>query len=242
MSSERPIERHHPLQRMFAAVPRNYDLINRLFTWGLDERWRARAARTILETSPRRVLDLCCGTGDLALRLVRQASHTTAVVGADFSAPMLEVARARAGSAGLDGRLPFVLADAGDLPFPDGHFDEIGIAFAFRNLTWRNPRRERHLAEVRRVLRPGGRFVIIESSQPAAATARKVVHWYVRGVVAHLGGFLSSQRGAYRYLAESACNFPPPDEVAAMLDEAGFTRVNWQPLLGGVAALHVARK
>ncbi len=227
---------------MFDAVPRRYDLINRLFTFRLDERWRARAAGICLREEPRRVLDLGCGTGDLALHLARRAGAGTEVIGADFSEPVLEAARAKATAAGLDGRVSFASADASELPFTEAHFDAVGIAFAFRNLTWRNPLRERYLSEVLRVLTPGGRFVIVESSQPGSSVLRSLVHWYLRVIVTRLGGAISGRRGAYRYLAESARKFHPPEEVTSMLLGAGFSRVDWRRLMGGVAAIHVARK
>lgn len=233
-------ESARPLQQMFDRVPRRYDLINRLFTWGLDQRWRRRAARLCLQAEPPRVLDLGCGTGDLALRLARSAPATTELVAADFSEPMLALARRKLARAGLEGKVEFVWADAAELPFADGSFGAVGIAFALRNLIWRNPHAEQHLAEVRRVLAPGGRFVVVESSQPRGRAFRKLVHWYQRAVVARLGGALSGQRGAYRYLARSAAAFPDPDGLADRLRAAGFARVTHRRLLRGVAAVHVA--
>jgi demethylmenaquinone methyltransferase/2-methoxy-6-polyprenyl-1,4-benzoquinol methylase len=231
-----------PLQAMFERVPDRYDRINRLFTFRLDERWRNRAASICLRRSPARVLDLACGTGDLALQLARLAPPTTELIGLDFSEPMLEVARRKAAEAGLAERVPFVWGDARALPFPDGHFDAIGIAFAFRNLTWKNPLTERYLAEVLRVLAPGGRFVVVESSQPRWGVLRALTHWYQTAIVSPLGGFLSGQPGAYRYLALSAKNYFEPDQVARLLLDTGFAQVSWQRLLGGVAAIHLATK
>lgn len=227
---------------MFDAVPRRYDLINRLFTLRLDERWRRRAARTCLAAGPARVVDLACGTGDLTLRLADLAGAGVEVIGADFSEPMLEVARAKAEARGLSDRVAFVWADAAELPFEDGSVDAVGIAFGFRNLTWKNPHSDRHLAEVLRVLAPGGRFVIVESSQPRSTAFRSVVHWYQRAVVAKLGGALSGQKKAYRYLAESAQRFYDAEQVDGLLAGAGFASVEHKLLLRGVAALHVALK
>ncbi len=231
-----------PLKKMFDAVPRRYDLINRLFTWRLDERWRKRAARACLAAGPTRVVDLACGTGDLALRLADLAEAGVEVIGVDFSEPMLEVARAKAQARGLADRVSFLWADAAELPFEDASVDAVGIAFGFRNLTWKNPHVDRHLAEVLRVLAPGGRFVIVESSQPRSAAFRSVVHWYQRAVVAKLGGALSGQKKAYRYLAESARRFYDAGQVDELLTKAGFASVEHKLLFRGVSALHVAIK
>jgi demethylmenaquinone methyltransferase/2-methoxy-6-polyprenyl-1,4-benzoquinol methylase len=228
---------HRPLKRMFDAVPGSYDLLNRLLTVRMDERWRKRAARRCLEDRPCRVLDLCCGTGDLAHHLARLAGASPPeIVGLDYSPEMLELARAKAGHLGVC----FVEGDAAAMEFPDGHFDAVGIAFAFRNLTWRNPLRERALGEIRRVIRPGGRFVIVETSQPGSGLLRAGFHTYLRAAVAPLGGLVSGHKTAYRYLAESARNFYRVDELCAMLSEAGFGEIRVEKLLGGVAAIHTA--
>jgi len=229
-----------PLQKMFSVVPRRYDIINRVFTWRLDERWRASAAKECLEDTPARVMDLCTGTGDLALRIAAEAGGSTQVVGADFSMPMLAEARLKAARAGA--RIPFVPADASELPFKNETFNAIGIGFGFRNLTYRNPKRDRYLAEIFRVLAHGGRFVIVESSQPRFRLYRALVHLYVRTMVSFVGGFISGQRGAYKYLAHSAIHFYGPDELCALLEGAGFKRVRYRLMLGGVAAIHVAFK
>ncbi len=229
-----------PLQKMFSEVPHRYDLINRLFTLRFDERWRRRAAEECLSAGAARILDLCTGTGDLAVRIALSAGAKASVFGVDFSMPMLEFARAKAARAGAD--VAFSAGDAGELPFRDGSFGVIGIAFGFRNLTYRNPGRDRYLAEILRVLAPGGRFVIVESSQPRSGLFRALVHLYTRIGVSFIGGVVSGQRGAYNYLAHSAVNFHGPGELADLLRSAGFSRVEYHRLLGGVAALHIAYK
>jgi demethylmenaquinone methyltransferase/2-methoxy-6-polyprenyl-1,4-benzoquinol methylase len=225
---------------MFSEVPRRYDLINRLFTLRLDEKWRSLAAEECLNQGSERVLDLCTGTGDLSLRLAAGAGGQSMIFGADFSMPMLEVARVKAVRSGAAVR--FVAGDAARLPFRDNSFGVIGTAFAFRNLTYRNPGRDKYLSEILRVLAPGGKFVIVESSQPRMRILRTAVHWYMRAAVSFIGGLISGQRGAYRYLAHSAINFYGPDELAELLRAAGFKRVEYRRLLGGVAAIHVGWK
>jgi demethylmenaquinone methyltransferase/2-methoxy-6-polyprenyl-1,4-benzoquinol methylase len=227
---------------MFNAIPQQYDLVNRVITWGFDQRWRWLAARECLATAPRRVLDLGSGTGDLAISIVRQARNYVMVTALDFSEAMLAVAAQKAEAAVGKGRITFTHGEAGSLPFPDEHFDCVGISFAFRNLTYKNPVAEMHVAEIFRVLRPGGRCVIVETSQPKSKIVRWLFHFYLRWVVAWAGRRLSGNRGAYQYLAESAARFYTPAEIKEMLMTAGFRQVSYRPLLFGVAGIHVAVK
>jgi demethylmenaquinone methyltransferase/2-methoxy-6-polyprenyl-1,4-benzoquinol methylase len=227
---------------MFTAVPRHYDLVNHVITWGLDARWRRRAARECLVSNPKRVLDLCCGTADLAINLALLAEEGTEITGLDYSRPMLEIAKAKAARAGVRGRLSLIHGDVACLPFPDGYFNGIGISFAFRNLTYNNPLTAGYLAEILRVLAAGGRFVIVESSQPACGLVRWLFHIYLRQFVAAVGYRLSGNRGAYQYLAESARRFYGPGEVKDRLLSAGFRGVAYRPLLFGAAGIHVAVK
>ena len=224
------------------AVPSHYDLINRLFTWGLDERWRQRAAMECLKGQPKRLLDLCCGTGDLALRLANMGVDNASIVGIDFSLPMLRLAREKAKSSMKSGQVTFVYGDVATLPFLDEYFDCIGISFAFRNLTYKNRLALRYLSEVLRVLKTGGRFVIVESSQPSSLPIRRLFHLYMRWFVPPLGHLLSGNRGAYRYLAESASRFYTVDELRNLMLEAGFCRFSSQSLTFGAVAIHVATK
>lgn len=224
------------------AVPPHYDLINRLFTFGFDERWRHQTALECLSRQPERLLDLCCGTADLALRLAEMSDDSAQIFGIDFSLPMLEIAREKAESYGLNNRLTLVHGDAASLPFPDGYFDCVCISFAFRNLTYKNPLALRYLAEVLRVLQPGGRFVIVESSQPEARPVRKLFHLYMRWYVSRLGYLLSGNRGAYRYLAESASRFYTIEELRNLMLDAGFSTFLSRRLAFGAVAIHVATK
>lgn len=231
-----------PLKRMFDAVPGRYDLLNRILTLRLDERWRKRAAELCLSRNPQRVMDICCGTGDLALRLRRLAPSTVEIVGLDFSAPMLEIAREKAMGAGISDTIEFVEGDAASLDYPDGHFDAVGIAFGFRNLTWKNPIRDQALAEVCRVLRPSGAFVVVETSQPVNRFLRTGFHAYLKIAVSSIGGAISGNGGAYRYLSESARRFFSAAEVSSLLTGAGLNVQTVETLLGGAAAIHVATK
>jgi demethylmenaquinone methyltransferase/2-methoxy-6-polyprenyl-1,4-benzoquinol methylase len=227
---------------MFSEVPPRYDLINSVITWGLDRRWREQAALECLKQGSERVLDLCCGTGDLATAVCRLGESEVSVVGIDYSPPMLGIARKKAESLDGDRCISFVNGDAACLPFPDASFDVVGISFAFRNLTYRNSLAKGHLAEVRRVLADGGRYVIVESSQPEARLIRGIFHRYLRWFVRPVGGWLSANRGAYNYLSESAANFYTSEEVKDMLLEAGFCDVLYRPLLFGATGIHIAVK
>jgi len=231
-----------PLHHMFTAVPRRYDLVNHVITLGLDKRWRWKAARECLKTHPRKVLDLCCGTGDLAITLANLAENDLALTGIDYSQPMLKIATKKALALARGRKISFIHGDVASLPFPDGYFDCIGISFAFRNLTYKNPLTSRYLAEVFRVLTSGGRYVIVESSQPKSKLIRKLFHLYLRWFVSRAGYWLSGNKGAYHYLAESATRFFSPEEVEAMLLAVGFREVSYRPLLFGAAAIHVAVK
>jgi len=231
-----------PLHRMFAEVPPRYDLINSVITWGLDRWWRKIVAEECLKNNPKKVLDLCCGTGDLAVTVCRRGKRRLSLVGIDYSPLMLELARKKAASLDNCQNISFIHGDAASLPFPDASFDCAGISFAFRNLTYKNPLAGKHLTEVRRVLTTGGRFVIVETSQPNSRLIRRMFHWYLRCFVYPVGFWLSGHKGAYHYLAESAASFYTADEVRNMLLEAGFREVKYRPLLFGAAGIHIAVK
>jgi len=231
-----------PLHGMFTAVPPRYDLVNRIITLGLDKRWRRLAAQACLEDKPRRILDLGCGTGDLTINITRLAEKDVEITGLDYSQPMLEKARQKAQLAGVGQQVNFIHGEATQIPFPDAHFDCVGISFAFRNLTYKNPLGTPYLAEVNRVLRPGGRYVIVESSQPENNVIRAFFHLYLHAFVAPVGQILSGNKVAYSYLAESARRYFAPIEVREMLLAAGFRDVRYRPLFFGAAGLHVALK
>ena len=230
-----------PLLKMFKAVPPSYDLLNRVLTLRMDEKWRKQAAIECLKDNPAQVLDLCTGTGDLALRLKKTAPPQTQISALDYSPPMLQRAEIKAKKRNLT-NIRFQHGDVADLPFRDNHFDAVGIAFAFRNLTFHNPDREIFLKEILRVIRPGGRFVVVETSQPENRIFRSLYHFYMKWISAPVGGLLSGHWSAYRYLAHSACNYWNAGEAAEFLKKSGFSKVTAHPLMGGIAAIYVAVK
>ncbi|HPI84830.1 MAG TPA: ubiquinone/menaquinone biosynthesis methyltransferase [Bacteroidales bacterium] len=230
-----------PLYKIFTAVPPSYDIINRIFTLTLDERWRKRAASACLAGNPERIMDLCTGTGDLAIRLSRMSHGTVEITGYDYSEPMLEIAHKKSIKRHQAG-IVYQQGDAAAMPFPDNHFDSIGISFAFRNLTFKNFDTPKFLAEINRVLKPGGRFVIIESSQPKWGWLRVLFRFYTRFFVYPVGGMISGNWPAYKYLSYSVIRYYQPEEICDLLKQHGFTSVSFTRLSGGVAALHVAVK
>ncbi len=234
-------ESGRPLQKMFASVPPSYDMLNRILTLRLDQAWRSKAASLCFENRPSRVLDLCCGTGDLAIQLRKRAGTAAKVYALDFSEPMLHLATGKAARRRYDD-IEFIHGDAAAMPFSDGFFDSIGIAFAFRNLTFNNPDSGRFLREILRVLKPGGLFVAVETSQPRSRLLRKLFHLYLRHVTAPFGGFVSGHRGAYKYLSHSAINYYTASELKKLLLNAGFKNLSFIPLLGGVAGILKSEK
>ncbi len=234
--TDKSAEAQRPLQKMFMAVPPSYDLLNRLLTLRLDEYWRKKAARLILSDRPGKVLDLCTGTADLALHLRRLSEPDAKVYALDYSMPMLNIARNKAEKR-PHGHIEFVQGDASDMPFDDNYFDAAGIAFAFRNLTWKNPDTDKFLSEILRVIKPGGRFVAVETSQPKSGLVRVLYHTYMRSITVPIGGLISGHRGAYHYLAHSAIHYYAAPELKKILLAAGFSSVNYRLLLNGIAAI-----
>jgi demethylmenaquinone methyltransferase/2-methoxy-6-polyprenyl-1,4-benzoquinol methylase len=215
---------------MFGRIAPRYDLANHLLSYNLDRLWRRRTVkrvRSILERPDARVLDICCGTGDLAVAL--QRAGRARVLGSDFCHPMLEAASRK-----LPGGVLFE-ADAMQLPVRDASFDLITVAFGFRNLT----NYDAGLREMRRVLRPGGTAAILEFSQSNSALFGVVYKFYSRRILPHLGGLITGAPDAYRYLPESIKKFPDADGLADAMQRAGFRTVTYERLTAGSVALHI---
>ena len=223
---------------IFAGIADRYDLFNALSSFGIDRSWRRAAVRAARLTSESRVLDLCSGTGDLAIALAKQG-RPAEVVATDFVPEMLAVAQQKAPSGRVGSTaISFSLADAQALPFPDASFDVVTVAFGVRNL----PDRAANFSEVHRVLRPGGRYVICEFSRPTLAPWRWLYHAYLKIVVPSVGAVLTHDRDSFAYLNDSIRRFPRQPALAAELRAAGFPAVSWMNLTGGVVALHIAVK
>ena len=207
---------------MFDRIAPVYDAMNRLMTAGLDQRWRRATAQAVVKPGDR-VLDACCGTGDLAIAGLEAGGRVT---GLDFSEPMLERARQKSRE------IEWIAGDALALPFADGSFDAVTVGFGVRNLD----DLERGLGEIRRVLKPGGRLGILEISRPKGVLAPFYRLWF-DGVIPLAGKALPGG-AAYSYLPASVRQFPSPERLAELLDESGFEDIRWRLFAGGIVALH----
>lgn len=233
-------EASRKVREMFTRIAPRYDLLNHLLSAQMDRRWRSRAARElrpILLHEDAMVLDLCCGTGDLAFSLANGAKAR--VVGADFSHTMLMRAREKSElSSGQSRRIPFFEADALHLPFADRSFDLVTTAFGFRNLT--NYRDGLH--EILRILKPNGWLGILEFTEPTPGFAGDVYKFYTRKVLPKIGGSISGDSAAYAYLPKSVARFFLPDELAGLMEEVGYRDVRYHLMTLGSVALHIGVK
>ena len=224
------------IRRMFGQIAPWYDFLNHLLSLNIDRLWRRKTTRLVPPGSAADgpILDLCTGTGDLALGYVRASGGRVPVVGADFCHEMLVRAVTKAA-----GRVSFVEADAQQLPFPADTFQLVTVAFGLRNVT--DP--DRGLAEMVRVTRPGGRVAVLEFSRPRVPVLGRLYGWYFRAVLPRVGQmFARNQESAYRYLPESVLRFPDGEAMAEMLRKHGLTDVRLHPFTFGVATLYVGVK
>lgn len=226
------------VQKIYSEVATTYELVNHILTFGLDWRLRRKAAKEALKVSGDYWLDICSGTGEMARDLSRLANDKTNIVSVDFSLPMLSRAREKKHVS----HVFFSLADAGLLPFSDKTFDLLTISFATRNL---NPRKDiliTYLKEFYRVLKPGGLFVNLETSQPRFNILKKVFHLYIKLSVQPVGYFLSGSKAGYSYLSYTIPRFYDAEAFSSILRETGFKQVDFHRLLFGIAAIHTALK
>jgi demethylmenaquinone methyltransferase / 2-methoxy-6-polyprenyl-1,4-benzoquinol methylase len=226
------IEASRWVRSMFGRVAHRYDLANHLLSMNIDRLWRARTVARVREKilePEARVLDLCCGTGDLMLAL--EKARGTPILGSDFCHPML------LGAAQKSALSPLFEADALQLPLRESSLDVITIAFGYRNFA----NYDAGLTELRRVLKPGGILAILEFSQPPNRFFAGLYNWYSSQVLPWIGGIISGSRDAYTYLPESVRKFPGAEELAAMMRRAGFQDVKFERMTGGIVALHTGR-
>jgi demethylmenaquinone methyltransferase/2-methoxy-6-polyprenyl-1,4-benzoquinol methylase len=228
------------VREMFTAIAPRYDLLNHVLSFNVDRMWwrrTARAFRDVIARPDARILDLCCGTGDMTFALRRQAGKSSPqIIGADFSHAMLQ--RATGKSSAQNGSGPeWIEADALSLPFPGAHFDLVTSAFGFRNLA----DYDAGLREIVRVLRPGGECGILDFGEPQGMMGA-LYRIYFKQVLPRVGTMISGVRGPYAYLPASVKRFPPPEEMLARMKRAGFGEAAWAPYTFGIAGLYRGKK
>lgn len=224
------------VEQMFDTISKEYDGLNRVISFGIDVKWRKKVVRLVADTKPQRVLDVATGTGDLAINLVKTGASE--ITGLDISAGMLNVGKAKIKQKGLEDHIQMVQGDSENLPFENNHFDAITVAFGIRNFETL----EKGLAEILRVLKPGGIFVILETSVPTRTPFKQGYHLYSRKILPLIGRIFSKDRDAYAYLSESASVFPYGEKLNNILRKIGFNTVEDHPRTFGVATIYTASK
>jgi len=222
---------------MFDNIAPHYDLLNHTLSFGIDRRWRRRVVQEVQRCSPRRILDAATGTGDLALELARRIPAAR-VTGVDLSEKMLAEARRKVAARGLAERILLEQGDAEHLAAADGSFDAAAVAFGVRNFG--DP--DAGLRELARVLRPGGKAVILEFSRPCNRLFRALCEFYTFRILPLIGGAVSRDRQAYAYLPASVSEFPAPEVFMAMLARAGFSACRTRSLSGGIARIYIGER
>ncbi len=228
-------ERQHSnaVREMFAGIAPRYDLLNHVLSLNIDKRWRSKVAdemRSILDDDDALVLDVACGTGDLSLELARGAKAS--VFGSDFCRPMLDIARLKSDA------VRYIESDALSLPIPDASVDAITIAFGLRNLA----NFSQGLVEFARVLKPGGRLVVLECSKPIIPGFGLVFDFYFSHILPRVGGAVSGKRSAYEYLPDSVKRFPKQKKLVELIESCGFRDARYRSLTGGIVAIHTATR
>jgi demethylmenaquinone methyltransferase / 2-methoxy-6-polyprenyl-1,4-benzoquinol methylase len=223
------------VQSMFSDIAFRYDFLNRLLSLGIDQVWRREAVRVVAQTHPQHILDVATGTADLAIAL-KQALPQAKVIGVDFAEPMLAIGRRKTQTLGLE--IPLLQGDGLNLDYPDHTFDVLTIAYGLRNFS----DRQRGLDEFYRVLKPGGCLVILEFPPPPKNLFGQLFRFYFLGLSPYIAGWFSGSRDAYVYLGKTVLEFPNPEQLAAMMQKAGFTKLRYKLQTFGVSALHVAQK
>jgi demethylmenaquinone methyltransferase / 2-methoxy-6-polyprenyl-1,4-benzoquinol methylase len=227
------------VRRMFGQIAGRYDFLNHLLSLGIDCYWRRRTVRLVPPEGPLPILDVCTGTGDLALAYDRAAGGRTPIVAADFCHEMLAIGRQKVHQAGAESRIAFLEADAQSLPLPDDTFQIVCVAFGLRNVA----DTDRGLAEMARVCAAGGRVAILEFSTPTRQPFKAIYGWYFRHVLPRLGGlFARDSGGAYEYLPTSVGEFPQGEALLERMRAAGLSDLRRYPLTLGVATLYVGKK
>ncbi|MFO0819425.1 MAG: bifunctional demethylmenaquinone methyltransferase/2-methoxy-6-polyprenyl-1,4-benzoquinol methylase UbiE [Pirellulales bacterium] len=227
------------VQRMFGEIAPKYDRLNHLLSLNIDRYWRWRTTRIVKPTGDAPILDVCTGTGDLALAFYKANAGRSPVVGSDFCPEMLDIAEQKKQRAGIRDQIQFVQADTQNLPFPDDKFQIVSVAFGLRNVS----DTDQGLREMTRVCRPGGHVAVLEFSMPRWQPFKAIYGWYFRHILPRIGQWLArNSSSAYNYLPESVGEFPSGERLVARMTAAGLRSVRFYGLTGGVATLYVGEK
>jgi demethylmenaquinone methyltransferase/2-methoxy-6-polyprenyl-1,4-benzoquinol methylase len=224
------------VEQMFDTISTNYDGLNRVISFGIDVKWRKKVVKLVGKTRPDSVLDIATGTGDLAISLA--GTGASQVIGLDLSEGMLAVGRKKIAEKGLSEKIEMIQGDSEALPFEDNSFDAITVAFGVRNFE----DLEKGLSEIYRILKPGGIFVVLETSVPTKFPFKQGYHFYTKNLLPVIGKLFSKDKVAYSYLSESAAAFPYGENFNNILRKTGFTNVEDKPQTMGVATIYTASK
>lgn len=225
------------VKRMFDAIAHQYDFLNHFLSLGIDHSWRKKAIRHLSDNRPLTILDVATGTADVAIMAAREYPDSS-VTGIDISEKMLAIGRQKISRKGLSNRIALQLADSENMPFTDHSFDAAISAFGVRNFE----NLEKGIAEMFRVLKPHGKIVILEFSQPTAFPLRQIYHFYFHKILPHVGKTVSRNDRAYSYLPESVAAFPYGNDFISYLTKAGFKNSKYYPLTFGIATIYVGTK
>lgn len=233
------------IQKMFGEISPRYDLLNHLLSGGIDYIWRRKTVRTIPPVGDAPILDVCTGTGDLAIAYWKKSKRKTTVIGSDFTHEMVQIAKQKSEklvakySETNAAPLSFLEADTLQIPFPDNHFQIVSVAFGLRNVSDTLA----GLKEMTRVCQPGGTVVVLEFSMPTNRLIGGTYRWYFRNVLPKIGQWLSgSRQAAYNYLPDSVSEFPQGNALAKIMEQSGLHDIKWTPLTFGVATLYYGKK
>lgn len=230
-------EKGERIRAMFGSIAPRYDLLNRLLSLGIDRRWRRFAVKKIAVSGTGRVLDVATGTGDVALEIAAQTSPSVSIVGVDFCKEMVDLGRVKVEASPHARRITLQVAPCEEIPFEEKSFDAATIAFGIRNVV----DRAKGLAEMHRVLKEGGRIVILEFSTPTMPVFKSIYHFYFLKILPKIGGCFS-RFSAYQYLPDSVLEFPSRDKFKLMMTEVGFKNVQHFDLTGGIATVYVGTR
>jgi demethylmenaquinone methyltransferase/2-methoxy-6-polyprenyl-1,4-benzoquinol methylase len=226
------------VEQMFDQIAHSYDFLNHFFSLGIDIIWRKRAIRILKKYHPKKVLDVATGTADFALQAVKSKLNASSIVGVDISEGMLEVGRKKVKQRGFEQIIELRRGDSENLPFEDHSFDAYTVAFGVRNFE----NLEQGMREMLRVLRPGGKAVILEFSKPKVFPIKQLFNFYSKYFIPFFGKRISKDERAYAYLPESVAAFPEGKEMQAVMEKVGYTSVKIIPLSGGISSIYIGTK